>query len=80
MTKIAFALYEHLHSAPEFRFALVGVEVDEFRRFTELDNDVVTLDFSGLVLCEAVWRHLGSPSVFVPFTPGYRWRPFVRAR
>lgn len=80
LTEIGFALYERLRSAPAFRFALVGVEVDGFRYFRELDDDVVTLDFGGLVLSDAVWQHLGSPSIFVPFTLGYRWRPFVQAR
>jgi len=80
LTAIGFALYERLRSAPAFRFASVGVDVDGFRSFTELDDDVVTLDFGGLVLSDAVWQHLGSPGIFVPFTPGYRWRPFVQAR
>jgi hypothetical protein len=80
LTEIGLALYARLRSAPAFRYALVGVEVDGFRYFSELDNDVVTLDFGGLVLSEAVWQHLGSPSIFVPFEPGYRWRPFTQAR
>lgn len=80
LTEIGLALYSHLRSAPPFRYALVGVEVDEFRCFNELDGDIVTLDFNGLVLSEAVWQHLGSPSIFVPFEPGFRWRPFTHAR
>jgi hypothetical protein len=80
LTEIGFALYERLRSAPAFRYALVGVEACEFRYFKELDDDVVTLDFNGLVLSEWVWQRLGSPSIFVPFSPGYRWRPFIEAR
>ena len=79
MTEIGSALYERLRSAPPFRFAMVGVEVDGFRTFSELDADVVDCDsFEGLVLGEPGWRLLGAPSVFVPFAPGYWWRPFVR--
>ncbi len=80
MTEIGFALYDRLRSAPPFRFAMVGVEVDGFRYFRELDDDVVTCDFNGLVLADAVWQRLCSPSIFVPFAPGYRWRPFTQAR
>jgi hypothetical protein len=80
MTEIGFALYERLRTAPPYRYALVGVEVGEFRSFRELDDDLVKLDFSGLVLADAVWHHVGSPSIYVPFTPGYRWRPFTQAR
>jgi hypothetical protein len=80
MTELSVGLYERLRSAPPFRFALVGIEVDSFRSFNELDNNVVELDFSGLVVSEAVWEHLGSPGIFVPFAAGYRWRPFTRLR
>lgn len=80
MTEIGFALYDRLRTAPPYRYALVGVEVDEFRRFSELDDDVVKLDFNGLVLADNVWQRLGSPGIFVPFAPGYRWRPFTQAR
>jgi hypothetical protein len=80
LTEIGFALYERLRSAPAFRYALVGIGVDGIREFSELDDDVVTLDFNGLVLSDAVWQHLGSPGIFVPFAPGYRWRPFVETR
>lgn len=79
-TAVGFGLYDRLRTAPAYRYALVGVEVDGFRSYEELGPDVVILDFSGLVVADAVWQHLGSPSVFVPFSPGYRWRPFVIAR
>jgi len=80
MTEIGFALYARLRGAPPFRFAMVGVEVDGFRYFRELDDDVVTCDFNGLVLADSLWQQLGSSSIFVPFAPGYRWRPFIEAR
>ena len=80
MTAVAEVLYERLRSAPPFRYAIIGVEVDNFRDFSELDSDMVNLDFSGLVISDAVWKHLGSPSIFIPFEIGYRWRPFVKAK
>ncbi|NEP43354.1 MAG: hypothetical protein F6K35_30670 [Okeania sp. SIO2H7] len=36
LTEIAILLYQHLRSIPSFRYALVGVEVDEFRTYSEL--------------------------------------------
>jgi hypothetical protein len=76
MTELGFLLYERLRTAPSYRYALVGVEVDEFRCFSELDEDVATLAFDGLVLHDDVWKKLGSAEVFVPFTFGNRWRPY----
>lgn len=76
MTELAIALYERLRTAPQYRYALVGVEVDDFRSFSEIDDDLITLDFQGLVLSDLLWRHIGSPDIYVPFESGYRWRPF----
>ena len=80
LTEVGFVLYDRLRSAPLFRFALAGVEVYAFKQFEELDDDLVHSDYSGLVLADPVWQRLGSPSIFVPFASGYRWRPFIRAR
>ena len=80
MTAVGFSLYEWLMTAPPYRFAIVGVEVEGFREYDEIDSDVTELDFSGLVLSDAIWRRLGAPAMFVPFASGYHWRPFVRAR
>lgn len=80
LTEVGFILYERLRSAPSFRFALVGVEVYDFKTFEELDDDLVTWDYSGVVLADPIWQRLGSPTIYVPFAPGYRWRPFIRAR
>lgn len=80
LTDVGFVLYERLRSAPPFRFALVGVEVYGFIRFEQLDDDLVNSDYSGVVLADAVWQRLGSPSIFVLFASGYHWRPFIQAR
>ncbi|MCA9030414.1 MAG: hypothetical protein KDA69_04410 [Planctomycetaceae bacterium] len=80
MTAVGLVLYDHLKTSPSFRYAIAGVEVDGFREYDELDKDVTELDFSGLVLSDAIWKRLGAPDIFVPFVSGYHWRPFVRAR
>jgi hypothetical protein len=80
MTEIGFALYDRLRTSPPYRYALAGIEVDDFRHFHELDNDdLENSGFNGLVLADSVWKHFGSPSRYVPFVPGYRWRPFEAA-
>jgi hypothetical protein len=76
MTQIGFLLYDSLRAAPDFRYALAGVEASEFRYFSELNMDLVDLDFPGLVLCDAIWAQLNRAEVFQPFRPGYVWRPY----
>ena len=76
MTELGLLLYQHLRSAPVFRYALVGVEVDEFRTYSELLTDSSTLAFPGLVLANPVWQTVGSPPVFRAFSPGYVWQPY----
>lgn len=73
-------LYEHLRSAPpRYRYALAGVEVDEFRRYDELLEEDLELapTFPGLVLAEPLWRRLGEPAGFEAFSPGYVWAPLT---
>jgi hypothetical protein len=77
LTEIGHLLYERLRSAPEFRYALAGIETSDFRQFSELDEDLVTLNFQGVVIQVGIWRDLGSPPIFVPFRDGYLWRPYV---
>ncbi|GAX42427.1 hypothetical protein NIES4075_34280 [Tolypothrix sp. NIES-4075] len=76
MTELGILLYQHLRSSPPFRYALVGVEVDEFRTYDELLQDSSTLTFPGLVLAEMVWQMIGLPQTFRPFSPGYVWKPY----
>lgn len=77
MNAIARDLYASLRSAPSFRYALVGVEVDSFRTESELDDDLVSRGIDGLVISDAIWDRLGRPERFVRFRPGYYWREFV---
>lgn len=76
MTEVGILLYQRLQSAPPFRYALVGVEVDEFRTYSELSADLPATDFPGLVVAEAIWQPLGASPSFQPFSPGYVWHPY----
>jgi hypothetical protein len=76
MTEMGFLLYQRLKLSPLFRYALVGIEVDEFRTYSELRKDILTTHFPGLVLAENTWRDLKSPTLFEPFSPGYLWHPY----
>ncbi len=78
MTKVGLLLYRRLRSAPSFRYALVGVEVDEFRTYSELvsaerQSDILV---PGLVLAEEVWQQMGCPVGFRSFKSGYLWKPY----
>jgi hypothetical protein len=76
-------LYERLRSAPpRYRYALAGVEVDEFRSYSELlDEDrALAPGFPGLVLAEPLWKRLGEPAGFEAFSPGYVWAPTAPPR
>lgn len=78
MTEIGILLYQILQSAPSFRYAIVGIEVDEFRTYSELltvDNKL-DVSFSGLVLAETLWQLAGCPAGFRFFAPGYVWKPY----
>ena len=78
MTEVGILLYQHLQSAPSFRYALVGVEVDEFRTYSELValDGHIELNFSGLVLRETLWQLMSCPIGFKVFAQGYLWRPY----
>lgn len=76
LTEIGILLYQNLQSAPSFRYALVGVEVDEFRTYSELitATNRQDIDFPGLVLSEPIWQLIDRPVGFRKFAPGYVWK------
>ena len=77
INEITPLLYEHLRTAPKFRYALVGVEVDEWRTYEELMEDIEDpIYVPGLVLSQNVWKKLGCPNNFVQFTDKYLWIPY----
>lgn len=78
MTEIGILLYYKLQSAASFRYGLVGVEVDQFRTYTELikDAEVLNIYFPGLVLSYKLWKMIGRPVGFQFFSIGYVWKPY----
>ncbi|MGC1309837.1 MAG: hypothetical protein WA885_21640 [Phormidesmis sp.] len=76
MTELGILFYQHLRSAPKFRYALVGVEVDEFRTHSELLEDASDLSTPGLVLAEDIGQVLELSSAYRAFRPGYVWFPY----
>jgi hypothetical protein len=75
MTELGILFYQHLQSAPAFRYALVGVEVDEFRTYSEL-LEFPDLSIPGLVLALEIGQEIGLSPAFRPFKPGYVWQPY----
>ncbi|MEC4895054.1 MAG: hypothetical protein SAL07_11500 [Oscillatoria sp. PMC 1051.18] len=76
MTELGILLYKTLRFAPPFRYALVGVEVDEFRTYSELIEDLSNLSIPGLVLAKELNEELESLPLFRPFSPSYFWQPY----
>ncbi|MEB3230178.1 MAG: hypothetical protein VKJ64_04150 [Leptolyngbyaceae bacterium] len=76
MTELGILFYHYLRTAPTFRYALVGVEVDEFRTYSELLEDDTDLSIPGLVLAVEIGQALEMPSGFRHFAPGYVWQPY----
>jgi hypothetical protein len=76
MTSLGLILYAHLKYAPSFRYALVGVEVDEFRTYSELIEDLPNLSIPGLVLSTALAPEAETLTGFQPFSSGYVWQPY----
>lgn len=78
MTEIGLLLYQKLRSAPPFRYALVGIEVDQVRHYNELVTACGKPDvpFHGFVIAEMVWHDIGCPVGFTSFAPGYLWTPY----
>jgi hypothetical protein len=76
LSEVGTLLYAVLRTAPEFRYAAVGAESDEFMYFHNIGTDLVTQPISGLVICNLIWERLERPDIFVPFAQGYRWVPY----
>ncbi|SKB13450.1 conserved hypothetical protein [Planktothrix sp. PCC 11201] len=77
MTELGILFYQTLWSAPSFRYALVGVEVDEFRTYSELMEDLPNLFMPGLVLAKELTLMLEILPGFRPFSSNYIWQPYA---
>ena len=76
MTELGILLYQALRLAPLFRYALVGVEVDEFRTYSELMEDLFNLSIPGLVIAKEFHLDLERTPHFQPFNSSYVWQPY----
>ena len=76
MTELGILLYQTLRFAPSFRYALVGVEVDEFRTYSELIEDLSNLSLPGLVIAKELNQVRETLPVFRLFSPSYVWQPY----
>lgn len=76
MTAIGHELYRLLQDAPQFRYALTGVEVDSWREMHELEEDPRDMLISGCVIHKDIYEHLGSPGEMVKFHGDYVWQPY----
>ncbi|HIK03789.1 MAG TPA: hypothetical protein IGS40_03585 [Trichormus sp. M33_DOE_039] len=74
MTELGILLYKHLRTAPRFRYALVGVEVDEFRTYSELIEDLPNLSIPGLVLDKKIEQEIKTLPVYRHFISVYVWQ------
>ena len=73
MIEAGIDLYWHLLSAQDFRFALVGVEVEDALAWEEIVKGTFC---PGLVINQALWKATSHPDQFSAFKPGYVWQPF----
>jgi hypothetical protein len=80
MTEFALHLYHHLTKAPPYRYAIAGVEVEGFRDYDELIEDLLTYPedpLGGLVINREIWEETGSNPAFRDFSKGYYWIPYT---
>ncbi len=77
MTELGILLYQSLRFIANFRYALVGVEVDEFRTYSELIEESPNLSIAGLVLAKSIQQELVISPVFRPFSPSHVWQPYA---
>ncbi len=79
MTELGILLYQALRFAPAFRYALVGVEVDEFRTYSELieESSSSGLLIPGLVVSRSIEQGLDLLPVFRSFSLNAVWQPYA---
>jgi hypothetical protein len=79
-SEIGWMLYEHLKTAPPFRYAVVGWETEHFREYPELTEDSLLSSLHGLVMAESLAQRLDITASLEVFTPGYVWNPYQGER
>ncbi len=79
MTQIGYKLYELLKNAPDFRYALTGIEVDNWRTFTELAQDpAIIKDIKGFVINKDIYTLIKCTAKMTSFRKNYFWIPYQR--
>jgi hypothetical protein len=53
-----------------------GLEVDEFRTYSESIDDQTVFNLPGIEIDRDIWQLLGSPSALRCFDTGYFWKPY----
>lgn len=77
MSELGFKLYDKLKTAPDFRFALVGVEVDDFVEFNDLINvPEINLDRPGRVISRSIKESSALYSNYEQFNETHYWTPY----
>ncbi|WP_242541274.1 hypothetical protein [Phormidium pseudopriestleyi] len=76
MTELGILFYQILRLTASFRYALVGVEVDEFRTYSELMEDLPDLSIPGLVLAQNLTEGVETMPGFKPFNSTHIWQPY----
>jgi len=77
LSLIGHEYYRLLKNAPEFRFALVGFDVDGYYEFEDFVEDPTNLTImSGIVIRKDLYEKVGSPGNFYEFRPNYVWTPY----
>ncbi len=77
MSLIGNQFYVLLKNAPEFRYALTGIEVDGWREMSELveePNDILLI--KGFVIRKDIYKLLGYPGEMSEFKTDYLWTPY----
>jgi hypothetical protein len=75
-SEVGFLLYDYLKSAPPFRYAMVGLEVDGFLE----ESEFKTFDwriYDGIVLSKSFCEKLNCQNELVKFTQDYYWQPYL---
>lgn len=78
MTEIGFQFYALLKNAPDFRYALTGVEVDGWLEMEDLHkkpNSIETI--SGLVINKKIYEQIKCTSKMEAFKENYLWIPYT---
>ena len=75
-TEVGYAFYELLKNAPEFRYAMVGVEAGEWADGQDILDEKFDgyIPQHGLVINNQIKLNLDKP--LVPFKNGYSWIPY----